>query len=36
MNTVTDFPLLHSGSKSRHDIDHLEVEFVMALVRMLF
>ena len=36
MNTVIDFPLLHSGRKSKHNIDHLEVEFVMALVRMLF
>ena len=25
-----------TGRKSKHDIDHVEVEFVMALVRILY
>ena len=25
-----------TGRKSKHDIDHMEVEFVMALVRILY
>ena len=28
-------PFFIPGRKSKHDIDHLEVEFVMALVRIL-